>query len=239
MIKIGLCDDNHLYLKELSKLLDKISKNKDISIEIIKFNSGEELINFHNKRKNYFDLIFLDILMKGINGIDTARALKLLCPTTYIIFATISKDYALDSYEVDAYSYILKPYNYDKIESKFLDVLENIINNKKNILYVKNNQDIYSINLNKTIYFESSLRKIISYSLTENISFYDKLSDLENRLCCDNFVRCHRSYLVNLNYVKNIVGSDIITTTNHKIPISKKYLKSIREYFIEYLKSNL
>ncbi|MGL5346262.1 MAG: LytR/AlgR family response regulator transcription factor [Peptostreptococcaceae bacterium] len=238
MIKIGLCDDNNLHLNELYQILNSISKDKNISVEILKFNSGEDLINFNKKRNNYFDIIFLDVLMNGINGIDTAKYLNLMSPDSYIVFVTVSKEYALDSYDVNAYSYILKPFNYIKLETIFLNLINNIINNKKNIIYVKNNQDIYSLNLNNIIYFESSLRKLTAYSLNNEITFYEKLSVLENKLTCRNFIRCHRSYLVNIKYIKNIVSSDIVTTTGHTIPISKKYLKSIRNNFLEYIQSN-
>lgn len=239
MIKVGLCDDNDLHINELSKLLNNISLKKNLPLEIITFKSGEELINFHKNKGDYFDLIFLDILMDGINGIVTAKTLKSICSNTYIIFVTVSKDYALDSYEVDAYSYILKPFNEDKISSKFLSVVEKVLHNRKNILHVKNNQDMYSINLDSTIFFESNLRKITAYSISNEVSFYEKLSNLEVDLRCSNFIRCHRSYLVNLSYIKNIISSEVVTTTGHRIPISKKYLKSIREDFMEYIKNIL
>lgn len=238
MIKIGLCDDNNLYLNQLQQTLSLISKNKNIPIDILSFHSGEELINFTKKKNNHFDIVFLEVLMDGIDGISTAKCLKLISPDTYTIFVTTSKEHALESYDVGAFHYILKPINFNKLETAFLNLVNRVIINKKNIIYIKNNQDIYSLNLNNIIYFESSLRKLTAYSLSNETSFYEKLSNLESKLTSKHFVRCHRSYLVNLDYIDSIVSSDIITTTGHNVPISKKYLKSVRDIFLEYIQKN-
>lgn len=240
MIKIGLCDDNNFHINELSKILKNVAKNNDIKIELNFFSSGEMLLDFYENNFDYYDILFLDILMNGSNGIDIAKAIREIGHKPYIVFGTISKDYALDSYSVDAYQYLLKPYTYKVIESILLELNMKIKVNKKNIIYVKNNQDIYSFSLENVLYFESNLRKIIAYlSNGEKITFYKKMSDFEKELNSAMFVRCHRSFLINLIYLKNIIGSDIITTTNHTIPISKKYLLATKAKFMDYIKSKL
>ncbi|MGG7162189.1 LytR/AlgR family response regulator transcription factor [Clostridium ihumii] len=240
MIKIGLCDDNKLYLEQLSKIIKNISISTDIKFEISIFNSGESLLDFYSNHKDYFDILFLDILMDGINGVDLAKSIRNYNYNEYIIFITTSKEYALDSYSVNAYNYILKPFSYDTIEKLILDLNEKINLNGKNIIYVKNNQDICSFNLNNVIYFESNLRKITAHLLNgEKITFYNKMSTFENELSSNMFVRCHRSFLVNLVYLKSIIGFNIITTTNDSVPISKKYLNSTRDIFTNFIKSKL
>lgn len=237
MIKIGLCDDNVTYIKQLSAILSQISENNNLKFEFNSFTSGEDLIDFCGKHKNYFDIIFLDILMEGINGIDTAQSIRNINCNANIVFVTVSKDYALESYSVNASGYILKPYSYDCIESKFVDLYNKISLSKKNSIFVKNNQDIYTLQLDEVLYFESNLRKITAYLINgDKITFYNKMSSLESQIKCSTFVRCHRSFLVNLIYVKNIVASDLETTTGSILPISKKYLTSIRDEFTMYIK---
>ncbi|MGL4773909.1 MAG: LytR/AlgR family response regulator transcription factor [Clostridium sp.] len=240
MLKIGLCDDNSLYIDELKKIIGDIADINNIDIEITSFNSGEELLSFSKVHGDYFDILFLDVLMDGINGINTALALRKLSSDVHVIFVTSSKEHALDSYSVNAYGYILKPFSKASIEGKLLELYEKIELARKNIIYVKNNQDIYSISLDHVIYFESNLRKITAHMKNgEQISFYNKMSNLEEEIKNNIFLRCHRSFLVNLMYVKNIVSNDLITTTNECLPISKKYLTSSRETFTNYIRVKL
>ncbi|MGL4735849.1 MAG: LytR/AlgR family response regulator transcription factor [Cellulosilyticaceae bacterium] len=240
MLKIGLCDDQPFFITQLSEILNQIASVHHIALEITSFESGETLLNFCSNHPNYFDILFLDILMTGLNGIDTASQIRRLCGDVYIIFVTSSKEYALDSYSVNAYSYILKPFTYSDIAPKFLALHEKITYHKKNVIYVKNNQDIYTLHLDEVIYFESNLRKITAFMNNgEKISFYNKMSKLEEEINSSLFLRCHRSFLVNLMYVKNLVGFDLITTTHHQLPISKKYSTAAREAFTDYIKVKL
>ncbi|NFG24330.1 response regulator transcription factor [Clostridium botulinum] len=240
MIKIGLCDDNTLYIKELSKILKTISHCNNINIEITSFTSGEDLIEFSSCHPDYFDVVFLDILMGGINGIHTAKAIRKIYNDVYIIFVTTSKEYALDSYSVNAYDYVIKPFSEQLITEKFLALCNKINLDRKNIIYVKSNQDIYTLQLNNVIYFESNLRKITAHmNNSENIAFYNKMSNLENEISSSIFIRCHRSFLVNLIYIKNIVGLDIVLTNNTHISISKKYLNDVKDAFTSYIRAKL
>ena len=240
MVKIGLCDDNAVYIEQLSTILKSISYSRNMDIEITSFKSGEDLVNFCSSHSNYFDILFLDILMDGINGINAAQTIRKICSDIYIIFVTTSKEYALDSYSVNAYGYILKPFSEDFISEKFLELYNKINLDRKNVIYVKSNQDIYTLQLNNIIYFESNLRKITAYTNNEEtITFYNKMSNLETEIKTSVFVRCHRSFLVNLIYIKNIIGLDVITIDNKYIPISKKYLNNIRHAFTSYIKSKL
>ncbi|MGL4335480.1 MAG: LytR/AlgR family response regulator transcription factor [Turicibacter sp.] len=239
MIRIGLCDDDSLYLQQLETILIKVSQKENANIDIIKFSSGEQLLSFYQQHPNYFNLLFLDIVMGSINGIETAKSIRNQDTSVFIFFITSSKAYAFDSYEVKAVDYILKPLNPICIQEKFTDILTKIKTERKNMMTVKCNQDMYSFNINHVVCFESNLRKITAHTLTENITFYDKLSTLEQTLAPYHFIRCHQSYLINLSCVKNIVGTTILTTTNQEIPISKKYIKPLKEAFMTYLKSQL
>ncbi|MGL5152229.1 MAG: LytR/AlgR family response regulator transcription factor [Clostridium sp.] len=240
MLKIGLCDDNTLYLNELTKIISDITSINNIDIEITSFSNGEDLIKFSKDHENYFDILFLDILMDGINGINTARRLRKLSSDVNIIFVTCSKEYALDSYSVNACGYILKPFSKNSIRDKVLELYDKIELSRKNVICVKNNQDIYSIKLDNVIYFESNLRKITAHMKNgEKICFYNKISNLEEEIKNSLFLRCHRSFLVNLMYIKNIVSSDLKTTTNEILPISKKYLTSSRDIFTNYIRVKL
>lgn len=240
MIRIALCDDNSTYIDELYKIISTVCTSENIDVEIIKFTCGEDLLNFYKNKKNCFDIVILDILMNGINGIETAKSIRSFDLSVPIMFVTSSKEYALDSYDVSAFSYILKPFDFKTIKSKLLTLIDIVYANKNNILSIKSNQDIYTISLSETVYFESNLRKVNVYDSSKNvISFYSKLSNIEKDIFDHNFIRCHRSFLVNLSYIKNIIGSNIITTTGSTIPISQKYLTQTKTTFNDYIKNKI
>ncbi|HHD2754516.1 TPA: LytR/AlgR family response regulator transcription factor, partial [Clostridium perfringens] len=129
------------------------------------------------------------------------------------------------------------PVSYFKLEYVILDFIDSFNNSQNNFFTVKNKQSIFRINLDNIIFFESKLRKInIVCSNYSEISFYDKLDNIEDALISKNFIRCHKSYLVNLNYIKKIENSKIITLNNNIIPISRSYLRKTKDLFFEYFR---
>lgn len=235
MIKIAICDDEVYQLDTTFNLLSTILNEESIDIDMLKFTSSLELLNFLHDNESYFDIVFLDIVMDGINGIDLAKFIRKSDSFVNIIFTTTSKDYLLDGYDVNATSYLLKPIIYKKIKDVILNCIDNITEKTNNFFCVKINKNIYKLNLKDIIYFESSLRKIIIHrENNDNFVFHNKLDKVETEFDITNFVRCHKSYLVNLNYVKEIKNSNLITKNNSKIPISRTYLNSTKESFLDY-----
>lgn len=237
MIKIAICDDENYYLNLLENMVKAILKKFKVKANIFKFSSSAEFLEFQKNSFLAFDLILLDILMDGLNGIDLAKKIRQLDSETKILFISTSKDYILDGYDVHAYNYLLKPISSFKLENIFLEFINNFNKSKNNFFTVRNKQSILKINLDDIIFFESKLRKInILSSNALDISFYDKLDNIEKNLPSKNFVRCHKSYLVNLNYIKKIENSKIITLNNIIIPISRSYLKNTKDIFFEYFR---
>lgn len=237
MIKIAICDDEKYHLNLLENMLKNILNKNNLEANIFKFSSSYEFLEFQKNSFIAFDLILLDILMDGLNGLDLAKEIRNLDLEVKILFISTSKDYILDGYDVHAYNYLLKPVSYFKLEYVILDFIDNFNNLKNNLFTVKNKQSIFRINLDNIIFFESKLRKInIVFSNYSEISFYDKLDNIEDALISKNFIRCHKSYLVNLNYIKKIENSKIITLNNNIIPISRSYLKKTKDIFFEYFR---
>lgn len=240
MFKLGICEDHLQSLETLSTLITEIGFKNNLQIKIHSFRSGEELLSFYHHHPKYFDILLLDILMDGINGIEVAKNIQKLGFSPAIIFLTTSKEYALDSYDVKATGYLLKPYHSLLIEEKLLEIIKTIQKKRKNTLYVKCQQDLFSLPLDDVVYFESNLRKITAYFHDgQTLEFYEKLSTFEEKIAHSCFIRIHRSYLVHLLYTKNIIQTDLITTTNTRIPISKKYLSATRDAFTSYLRTHL
>lgn len=208
MIKIAICDDEKYDLNLLENMLKNILNKNNLEANIFKFSSSYEFLEFQKNSFIAFDLILLDILMDGLNGLDLAKEIRNLDLEVKILFISTSKDYILDGYDVHAYNYILKPVSYFKLEYVILDFIDSFNNSQNNFFTVKNKQSIFRINLD----------------------------NIEDALISKNFIRCHKSYLVNLNYIKKIENSKIITLNNNIIPISRSYLRKTKDLFFEYFR---
>lgn len=238
MIKIAICDDEPFYIQQLIKLINTYPDSIHEKFDITTFSSGYQLTKIIAQAPNFFDLIFLDNLMPEINGIDTAKVIRTYNKFVPIIFVTSTKDFAFDSYAVKASHYLLKPLTEKQTNEILSDFLKNYTKNESEVLTINVNQKIQSIAYRDIIYIESKLRKVIIHTIKDSITFYEKLSNIESELSGGNFYRCHQSFIINNQYIKNIQTGYLLTSQDITIPISKKYQSSIKEQFLDYIRKN-
>ncbi|WP_194191281.1 LytR/AlgR family response regulator transcription factor [Clostridium chrysemydis] len=235
MIKIAICDDDLHQLKETYDIVHNIVNDLNIKSLISSYSSSYELLDIITNKEEIFDIIFLDIIMGSLNGIELAKAIRKFDKDVKIIFTTNSKDYLLDGYEVNPSNYLLKPLSLIKVKKELLKCINDINKKKEDYIVIKSGSIISKFNIYDIIYFESKLRQIILTKANgETFSFYDKLNEIEEILSTKSFVRCHKSYLVNMHYIDSIDGTNIITNSNLEIPISRFYLKSTKDSFLDY-----
>jgi len=235
MINIAVCDDDTDDMKKISSYIS-ISFNKlDIPFKISFFNEGHKLINHMNSSKELYDIIFLDIYMKASNGIHIAREIRDFDKECKIIFITSSKEHAIDSYDVSAIYYILKPINEEKLNTSIKIAIESINKENKQIL-IKNKKGNYRIFYKDILYAESKARVVNIYDkYGEVISFYSKLEDFFQSLQDERFLKCHKSFVVNMDYTLKIEHNYIFMDNNIMIPISNSNTLSIKEKYFNYL----
>lgn len=238
MLTIALCDDQPEILAQLERKLSALVTGGEL--KLLSFQSGEQLLDFFEQHQTLFDAIFLDISLQKISGIETAVMIRQMNQRVPLIFLTSSKAHAIQSYRVQAMDYLLKPAQSQDLAA-IIDKLHKMqIENRKSQLVVKSKQDLYSLDLKEVVYFESSLRTITAHFHQQPpLTFYKKLNDLESEINQALFLRIHRSYLVNLLYVKNIVEADVITQNQKRLPLSKTYAQQARKQFIDYIQSQL
>lgn len=227
MIKIIICDDDKLYREELKKLISHILFDKeDVVFEC--YGDGQELVNA--EAGTNADLIFMDITMPGIDGMETARILRKKKVDADIIFVTQREDMVYQGYEVRAFAYLLK----NQVEKKLKDTIERYLNEYekgKKYLFLKCAKSKKRIALNRVRYLVSDKRKIrvVLENPSESETFYMKMSEIENKLKTSGFIRCHQSYLVNRDYIGGKEGSALILTGGEKIPLSRRYRREVIE----------
>lgn len=235
MLKIAFCDDDLEILKELGILLDKYKKERDEDLTCTVFQSPLELLAAIEKGFS-FDILFLDILMPGENGIETAKEIRQYDNNMKIIFLTSSPEFAVQSYTVGAYFYQLKPV-WEESFFRLMDaVLAECEKKKKNSLILRSKDGITRIDLQQLEYCEVLGRKLLFH--LENGAVLESagsLDDLAGQLMqYSNFFRPHRSFLVNMEYIQNISSRSIKMVNDAEIPIPHGKCSEIKNTYMEY-----
>lgn len=229
-MRIAICDDNNTEREFLEYLLGKYFSKVLVQYECVSYNSGMSLY-YDIEEGDEFDAVFLEILLKGFSGLDLARKLRGIGYKGKIIFGTISSDYAIQGYDVLASGYILKPYNIDNIT----ETMERVFRNYRPKFYrIRQKAQVICIPFNEILYIESNNSKCIIHR-TENRSYvvYKQLNKIEKELDDERFLRCHQSFLVNMNYIE---GADdkFILTSGDIVMIRKRDKKDIHQLYMNY-----
>jgi len=198
-MRIAICDDLSSEREALKNMLVQEIKNCTVT----EFDNGLRLITCHNDEP--FDLIFLDIIMPGISGIETAQEIRKTDKKTPVIFVSTSEEFGVMSYRVLAFDYILKPIDKDVLSEslrRFTDM-----DSGQQCIEVNCSGITAKILLSNIVCMESNLHKVVlSLSQGRSVTVSAKLSDYEKVLSQHGFIRCHKSYLINAQYIANIVG---------------------------------
>ncbi len=235
MIKIAFCDDDMEVLHQMNELLDRYRVERNEDITYAAFQSPFELLTEIEKGIRP-DILFLDVVMPGQNGMDVAKEIRQYDTNMKIIFLTSSPEFAVESYSVGAYFYQLKPI-WEESFFRLMDaVLAECEKKKKNSLILRSKDGITRINLQQLEYCEVLGRKLLFH--LENGAVLESawsLDDLAGQLMqYSNFFRPHRSFLVNMEYIQNISSRSIKMVNDAEIPIPHGKCSEIKNTYMEY-----
>lgn len=224
---IGICDDVQEEREELEALLHKLDF---LPMQIFGYESGESLL-LAMEEDARFDLLILDIYMDGKNGMDIAKELRRGGRKVPILFLTNSAEFAVESYEVDASGYLMKPVSAEKL-SMFLKKIF-VVPEKRQIL-LRNRAETALVYLADIMWAEIDKHRI-NVHLQDGTEFFlkEKLDDFEARLQSPFFLRCHKSYLVNMDYIQE-VGEYFILQNGSQIPIRVRERKRLTDVYYRY-----
>lgn len=227
-MRIAICDDE----KDIRELIANKVEKQYPDAEIIFFQSGEELLLVDES----IDILFLDIQMSGIDGMETARELRKKDKKVILIFVTAVEEYVFQAFDVGAFNYIVKPID----DGKFSDVLhravdewssQNINEKEPEERYVLiNNSGVHTkVILDEIVYAEVFNRKVVIHKLDGEIEYYGKMSDLES-LAGDSFFRSHRAYLINFKYVEKYDATTIYLERGTVLMAKQNYPEFVKKY---------
>ena len=236
MLQIVLCDDNIDELSNMVQFLNQYRLSKHLNCEYTVFSNGFELISALDKGKR-FDIYCLDIMMPGFTGIDVANEIRSFDKTAPILFFTSSPEFALESYTVKAINYVLKPITKEKLFFTFDDLLEQIETKKdEDAIIVKSNDGIQKILISNIVFAEVIGRNVLYHLMSGKvIECTESFSTVSNNLLRYGwFLKTHRSYLVNMQYIDTIENHQVTLQTLTSVPIAQGKAKEIKQQYLNY-----
>lgn len=235
LINIAVCDDDLIFASKIETILYVISKQRLIDVEVEVFSDGSELWKSICAGRT-FELLYLDIEMMKLNGIELAKKVRENDTSVLIIYISNYENYFIDLFEVEPFRFIKKPID-EKIFLDYFDkAYERILQNEAYFEY-KFNKIPHKLLTKNIMYFESSGRLIRIKNKAGSGKFYGKLNVIEKQLQDGKipFLRIHQSYLVNYRFVQEISFEKVVLTDGTELHISEDRQKAIRAKYNELL----
>lgn len=237
-MRIAVCDDEAVMRKKLVGYLEKISES--IPIEVEEFEDGKQLLDRIFGQGVRFDILLLDIRMKGLDGLDTAKMIRKEDKEVVIIFITSLINYVFMGYEVKAFRYLMKPLK----EKDFLEVMNAAIREiqekKDGFLIINQKGKMGAVPIEDITYIEIHIRKVSIYTETECYECYGKISEMEQKLSEHCFIKVHRSYVVNAAHMVTVDKQNCLVgiSGGKKIPMSRNRIKEVYTELTAYALEN-
>ncbi len=233
MIKVAICDDEPLMVRGLTSHLTSYMEEHSITAySVSSFSGGCALL----ERVGSFDVIFLDIQMEQPNGMETARLLRQRGDHSLLVFVTVLKELVFDAFQVEAYDYLLKPLNIVHFKRTMDRAIRALEQRRAKDIVIQRGTGCEVVLLSDVVYCEVLGRKIYLHKQDGTvIDVYDRLEALERRVD-GHFFKCHRSYLVNLDYVRGCQDGQVMLSQGERIPVSRLRERELIQALLRYMK---
>lgn len=232
MIRIAVCDDDLIFAEHAATVCRSILEERgQAGFVVDTFRRGEDLISAYAEQ-GYYDMVVLDIMMDGINGMDTAAAIRQKDHTVPIVFLTSTRDFAIQGYEVKALRYLMKPVERDQMAEAIVHMLAE---RKRKWLFAKEGSGFRRVALDDIHSLEIFGRKTSINTKNGRLVYNGKLSEIGALLDPERFVQCHQSYIVNLQYAYEIRRYEIVLFNKEIIPASRAHWDQVKSAFLRYM----
>ena len=231
-MNIAIIEDSGQELSLLERCLQSYLSSRQVYRVIDTYTSGEAFLE--NWPSKSYDLVFLDILMEGISGIEVARKIRETDSECLLIFISSSKEYALQGFEVRAFDYLLKPLSEERFQ-KTMDLCQNELAKHIRYIEVKESRTLVKIPLNEIIYTDYYNHYIQIHTAARLIRSYQQFDVFSPLLLCyPQFLCCYRNCIVNMDHVDSVDKHDFVMENGERVPIARGNRNSIYQQYADY-----
>ena len=232
MIRIAICDDEKYMSDQIQELACAFFGRRNRETAIRRFSCGRELLEYDGQ----IDILFLDIQMKGMDGMETAKRLRAGKFRGFLIFITVLQEMVFQSFEVQAYDYLVKPIEEARFEKTMERLLASMCSAGGSSLLVQKGYESRIIQKEDIVFCEIIDRKIyLNLASGEVVDYYERIENLETKLD-SRFFRCHRSFLINLGHLRGYKNGTAYMDNSRGIPVSRLRGKEFSSVILEYMK---
>ena len=224
-MNIAICEDNAADAAILREILQGYIYENGFTGDIATFASGETLLAAFSP--GAFDLLFLDIYMGGITGMETAKQIRQTDPDCVLVFLTSSQDHALESYSVRAAAYVVKPIREKEMQTA-LQQCEPLFLKNARYIEIRTGRTDMLLPLVRIYYVEIYDKAALFHTTMDVYKTYMALDEIERQLAGAPFLRCHNSYIVNMSQVARVGAHELVMKNGDRVPVRSRGREEIR-----------
>lgn len=233
MVSIAICDDEKFTCSYIEGEVVKFTEENNINVSVENFYNGEDICNFIESG-NKIDILFLDIELGDINGVDVGKFIRETnkCNDTKIIYISSRESYAMQLFKIRPFDFLIKPISDENLNKVLKEVFRNTLVENKYFEY-NNGKNYCRVNMNDILYFYSEGKKINIVTKEGNHEFYGKLKDIINEINDGSFIVIHKSYFIKYNAVIEFRYEEMKMINGEVLPISQGNRKGVRELLLK------
>lgn len=235
LISCVICEEESLHRTQLRRLVEQDLTARNVGYEIAEYASVENMLCDLERGRQHMDLLFMDILLSTLDGVQTSRQIRERDPYVQIVYVTQSDRFALDGYDVWAAGYLVKPIQPLRFREVMDRAVGQVLQQEHDILVLMHHTKLQRIDIRHIFYVESHKNNLLIHTQDGNLITKGKLDDFESKLPEDTFIRIHKSYLVNIRFIRQHVKNEVQLVTGQYLPISRSHAETVRASLVDYL----
>lgn len=230
IFRIAVCDDEQIALNIIHRNLKLQLDKMQVSYELACYSDAKELRNSIFRQKQY-DILFLDIDMPGLNGIELGEHLRKHQYDSFIVFISNRSDLVFDSLKIQPFRFVRKNRFREEIGIVIKDLMDAFVQKEAGYLLLKQGQTVFKVNPYEIVYVESQRKIQCVHMVEQKIEITDSFTNLKEQLSDFGFIQTHRSYLVNYRFIASIQKSDLMLDNGEWIPVGRQRIREVKEEF--------
>lgn len=232
MLRIAIVEDEESQMQNTRRLLDHFMEERQVEYHVDAYTDG---VSFLEGCRIPYDIVLLDIEMPQMNGLETARRLRAMDETAILIFVTKIGKFAINGYEVSALGYILKPINAFALQMTMQKAMKILAQRTDRKIVLQMKEGVITLSSRELVYIEVFGHKLSYHTREKTVEAYGNLKEEEAHLAEYHFSRCSNAFLVNLAYVKGIIGNAVYLSDGVELRVSRGMKKSFTDDYMAYL----